>query len=313
MKFATNWHMYDYFRLQQQILNRRLRALGIAPILGQGLALLLFVALSFYLFYKTTYAAYLYCVMALSLLAPLGEKERNEFLKVQFSKVDYRKIRALENGLIVLPFALFLGYKLQLVLAWLLIFLALLSSVINRNSRLNFTLPTPFYHFPFEYAQGFRQNWALYLLAYFITWKAIEVDNFNLGVGSLALLGILGLIHYGKAENEYFVWIYACSAKQLLYKKIGTACGYLTLSALPLLLVLGVFFADKIWILLGVQVLTSLFLLTLILAKYSAYPGAMSVPQVLLLGISLWFPPLLFLVIPMFYRRAVERLNLILT
>lgn len=305
--------MYYYFFLQKQILNRRLKALGVAPILGYGLALLLFVALSLYLFYKTTYAAYLYSVMALSLLTPLSEKERNEFLKIQFSGVDYRKIRALENVLIVLPFALFLLYKVQILLAVLLLLLALLSSVINGGSRLNFTLPTPFFHFPFEYAQGFRQNWVLYLLAYFIAWKAIEVDNFNLGVGSLALLGILGLTHYGKAENEYFVWIYACSAKQFLYKKIGTACGYLSLSCIPLLLVLGCFFADKIWILLGVQVLMSLFLLTLILAKYSAYPDVMSLPQALLLGISLWFPPLLLLVVPMFYRRAVERLNLILT
>lgn len=305
--------MYYYFTLQGRILNRRFREWGLVPVLGYGLALVLFIALSLYLFYKTTSAAYLYCLIALSLLAPLSEKERNEFLKIQFSGLDYRKIRALENVLIVLPFSLFLLFKVQILLAALLILVALLSSVFNTGSRLNFTLPTPFYRFPFEYAQGFRQNWALYLLAYFIAWKAIEVDNFNLGVGSLALLGILGLTHYGKAENEYFVWIYVCSAKQFLYKKIGTACGYLSLSCIPLLLVLGCFFMDKIWILLGIQVLLSVFLLTLILAKYSAYPEVMSLPQALLLGISLWFPPLLLLVIPMFYRRAVERLNLLLT
>lgn len=305
--------MYYYFQLQLRILNRRLRELGVAPILGYGLAVLLFVALSLYLFYKTTYAAYFYSVMALSPLAPLSEKERNEFLKAQFSTKIYRQIRALENVLIVLPFALFLLLKVQVLLAALLVLLALLSSGVNNGSRLNFTVPTPFSHFPFEYAQGFRQNWVLYLLAYFITWKAIEVDNFNLGVGSLALLGILGLTHYGKAENEYYVWIYACTSKHFLYKKIGTACGYLSLVCAPLLLVLSCFFADKIWILLGVQVLMDLFLLTLILAKYSAYPDVMSLPQALLLGISLWFPPLLLLVVPMFYRRAVERLNIILT
>lgn len=305
--------MYYYFTLQQRILDRRLKELGVLPILGYGLALLLFIALSLYLFYKTTYAGYLYSAMALSLVAPLSEKDRNEFLKIQFSPTAYRQIRALENLLFALPFALFLLYKTQLLLTALLLLLALLCSLVNSGSRLNFTLPTPFFRFPFEYAQGFRQNWALYFLAYFIAWKAIEVDNFNLGVGSLGLLGILGLTHYGKAENEYFVWIYACSARQFLYKKIGAACTYLSLSCIPLLLILGWFFVDKIWILAGVQVLMSVFLLTLILAKYSAYPELMSLPQALLLGISLWFPPLLLITIPLFYRRAVERLNSLLT
>lgn len=305
--------MYYYFILQQRILDRRLKELGVVPVLGYGLALLLFIGLSLYLFYKTTYAPYVYSVIGLSLLTPLSEKERNEFLKIQFSSNLYRQIRALENLLMVWPFALFLLYKTQFLLAILLLLLALLSSLINSGSRLNFTLPTPFYRFPFEYAQGFRQNWALYFLAYFIAWKAIEVDNFNLGVGSLALLGIMGLTHYGKAENDYFVWMYACNAQQFLFKKIATACAYLILSCIPLLLILGWFFADKIWILVGVQVLLGVFLLTLILAKYSTYPASMSLPQALLLGISLWFPPLLLVTIPLFYRRAVAQLNLILT
>lgn len=305
--------MYYYFVLQERIVSRRLKEWGVAPILGYCLALVLFIILSFYLFFKTTYAAYLYSAIALSLLTTLSEKERNEFLKIHFSPLVYRQIRLLENVLLVLPFAFFLLYKAQFLFTALLLFIASLSSFANSGSRLNFTIPTPFYRFPFEYTQGFRQNWGLYFLAYFIAWKAIEVDNFNLGVGSLALLGILGLTHYGKAENEYFVWMYACNAKQFLYKKIGTACGYLVLSCIPLLLVLSCFFADKIWILLGVQALLNVFLLTLILAKYSAYPESMSLPQALLLGLSLWFPPLLLISIPLFYRRAVERLNLILT
>lgn len=305
--------MYFYFVLQQRILNRRFRELGLAPLPGYGLGLLLFIALSLYLFYKTSYAVYLYSFMALSLLVPLGDKARNEFLKNQFPLHTYRQIRALENGLLVLPFVLFLLYKIQLVAVALVLVFALLGSLFNGGSRLHFTLPTPFFHFPFEYAQGFRQNWVLYLLAYFIAWKAIEVDNFNLGVGSLVLLGILGISHYGKAENEYFIWIYACSAKQLLYKKTGTAWVYLWLSGAPLFLVLGWFFADKLWILLSLELLISVFLLTLILAKYAAYPDSISIPQALLMALSWGLPPLLLVLIPLFYRRATKHLNFILT
>ena len=301
-----------YFNLQYRILNRRLRELGLTPILGYLLGLLAFVGLSMYLFYKTSYAEYFYTLLALSSLSRLSERERNDFLRATFSMGEYRQIRMGENCGLVLPFAAYLLYAGQYALAGGLLLSALLLSQIQFGHRLHFTLPTPFYRYPFEFTQGFRRFWWLYLLAYFVGYKAVEVNNFNLGAGSLVFVFLLGISHYAQPENPYFVWIYASTARGFLFKKMATGLGYSSILALPLVLGLGWHFHGQVWILLGVQCLGYLFLATMLLAKYSAFPNEMSLPQALLLGLSFWFPPLLLFVIPLFYTRSLQRLNVVL-
>ena len=306
--------MRYYFTLQYRILNRRLTELGVNPILGYLLGVLAFVGLSWYLFVKTSYAGYLYALIALSSLSRLSERERNDFLQATFSGAIYRRIRGLENGLLVLPFALYLCYEREWMLALILVLSAGVLSVLQFKDRLNFTFPTPFYRYPFEFTQGFRRYWWLYSLAYFVGYKAVEVNNFNLGVGTLVFVVLLGTTHYAQPENPYFVWIYASSARGFLGKKMATALAYSSILALPLVLGLGLHFhgPGQVWILLGLQCLGYLFLVTMLLAKYSAFPNEMSLPQALLLGLSFWFPPLLLFVIPLFYTRSLQRLNVIL-
>lgn len=301
--------MYYYFSLQQRILSRKMEELGLHPVLGYFLGVLVFLGLSFYLFYKTTYASYIYAATGLSLVFAFGEKERNDFLKTAFPLSIYRRVRAVENALLVFPFVVFLCFQIEFLLAGGLLLSALLFSLFNSANRLNMTIPTPFYRFPFEFTTGFRKYWLLYLIAYFVAWKAIEVDNFNLGVGSLAFLCLLAMSHYAVPENDYYVWMYNCSPQQFLLKKTATAWLYLSLLALPLVLILSIFFWDKSWILLLVLGLGLFLIGAMILAKYSAYPREMSLPQVLFFGLSMWFPPLLLLVLPLFYKRAVQRLN----
>lgn len=215
--------MYYHFILQQRILSRKIQELGLHPILGYILSGLVFLAFSLYLFYKTTYASYIYVAMGLSLVLGFGEKERNDFLKIAFPLVRYRQIRALENALLVFPFVGFLCYQIEWLLAAGLMLSALLLSLVNTANRFNLTIPTPFFRFPFEFITGFRKYWLFYLIAYFVAWKAIEVDNFNLGVGSLAFLCLLGMSHYAMPENEYYVWMYKCTPRRFLLKKMATA------------------------------------------------------------------------------------------
>lgn len=306
---ATNRRMYYYFILQQRILNRKMEELGLHPFLGYFLGILVFFGLSFYLFYKMTYAGYIYAAIGLSLAFGFGEKERNDFLKTTFPLTSYRQVRAAENAMLVIPFVIFLSYKAEFLLAGGLLLSALLLSWFNSASRLNLTIPTPFFRFPFEFTTGFRKYWLLYLIAYFVAWKAIEVDNFNLGVGSLAFLCLLAMSHYALPENDYFVWMYNCTPRQFLLKKMATAWLYLSLLTFPLLLMLSIFFWDKSWILLLVLGLGLFLIGAMILAKYSAYPREMSLPQALFFGLGVWFPPLLLIVMPLFYKRAVQRLN----
>lgn len=301
--------MYYYFILQQRILNRKIKELGLQPILGYILGVLVFLGLSFYLFYKTTYAGYIYAAAGLSFVFGFGEKERNDFLKTTFPVSIYRQVRAAENGLLVLPFVVFLCYKTQILLAACLLLGALVTSLFNSGTRFNLTIPTPFFRFPFEFTTGFRKYWLLYVMAYFIAWKAIEVDNFNLGVGSLAFLSLLAMSHYALPENEYYVWIYNCTAQRFLLKKTATAWLYLSLLALPLVLILSVFFWDKSWILFLVLGLGLFLIWEMILAKYSAYPREMSLPQAVFFSLGIWFPPLLLVVVPLLYKKAVQQLN----
>lgn len=309
---ATNERMYYYFVLQQRILNRKIEELGLHPILGYLLGMLVFLGLSVYLFYKTPYAGYIYAATGLSLAFGFGEKERNDFLKTTFPLTSYRQVRAAENAMLVIPFVIFLSYKAEFLLAGGLLLSALLLSWFNSASRLNLTIPTPFFRFPFEFTTGFRKYWLLYLIAYFVAWKAIEVDNFNLGVGSLAILCLLAMSHYALPENDYFVWMYNCTPRQFLLKKIATACLYLSTLSLPLMVALSIFFWDKSWILLLVLGLGLFLIGAMILAKYSAYPQEMSLPQALFFGLGVWFPPLLLIVMPLFYKRAVQHLNVYL-
>jgi hypothetical protein len=301
--------MYYYFDIQQRILSRKMEELGLQPILGYIFGVLVFLGLSFYLFYKTTYAGYIYAAAGLSLVFGFGEKERNDFLKSTFPLSIYRQVRAIENGLLVLPFVVFLCYKTEILLASGLLLGAFVTSFFNSGSRLNMTIPTPFFRFPFEFTTGFRKYWLLYLIAYFVAWKAIEVDNFNLGAGSLAFVCLLAMSHYALPENDYYVWIYNCTPRRFLLKKTATAWLYLSMLTLPLVVVLSIFFWDKGWILLLVLGLGLFLIGAMILAKYSAYPQEMSLPQALFFGLSMWFPPMLLLVLPLFYKRAVQQLN----
>ena len=74
--------------------------MGVPVILGLILIGVLFIAGSVYLFYKLDIAPWIYALIVLSLLFNLGEKQRNNQLKIIFNSVQYSKIRVLENGII---------------------------------------------------------------------------------------------------------------------------------------------------------------------------------------------------------------------
>ncbi|MBK7030861.1 MAG: hypothetical protein IPH45_17360 [Bacteroidales bacterium] len=54
------------------------------------------------------------------------------------------------------------------------------------------------------------------------------------------------------------------------------------------------------------------FLITAILVKYASYPGKMYLPYLVLLGLSIYFPPLLFGLIPFLFFKSNQHLKEIL-
>lgn len=291
------------------MLNRYFSELGVAPILGYLFFGGLFFIGSFILFSRTPYAIYIYPFVAIACLSYLSETNRNDFLKSVFLDKDYQIVRVLENSLLVLPFCGFLLYQSQFLVALLLLLSSSIFAFININQSLNYTLPTPFYKLPFEFTVGFRKTFFAFPLIYFLTYKAIEVGNFNLGAFSLLLIYAVCMSFYIEAEKSYFVWIFAETPKEFLMQKMKTGLLYSTLLGVPVLLSLGFFFPIKIPILLGIMALGYLYLLMILLAKYSKFPHKISLPQSIIMFFAVGIPPLLLLIIPYFYSKSLQQLQ----
>jgi len=220
-------------------------------------------------------------------------------------------LRLIENFLVVSPFIAFLAYKQLFPAMLILSTITLVISLVNFNSTFNFTIPTPFYRRPYEFAVGFRNTFYLFIMTYSLTFIAISVGNFNLGIFSLLLVFFITLTFYSKPEDLYFVWSFIDSPKGFLMKKIRTGLVYSTMLSTPILIILSIFFSE-IKILLIFQLLGYIYLITIILAKYSAYPNEMSLPQGILFSLSLMLPPALFITIPLFYYQSIKSLTSIL-
>jgi hypothetical protein len=304
--------MHYYFGLQLRLLNRRLADFGLHPLAGYSISLLAFIALSLYLFFKTDIAFYLYCLIAISFVFGRSETSRNEFLKTCFKTLDYFKIRIIENLLITAPFIAFLLYKQFFLPAALLLLISTILAFYTFKSSLAFTIPTPFSRKPFEFIIGFRNTFYLVFFAYFLTVMAVLAGNFNLGIFALLVVIVICTTYYAKPEGIFYVWIFSSSSKGFLFHKIKTGLLYSTILSLPIIVGLVIFFPKNVGVILGFQCLGYLYLITVILAKYSIFPEKMNLPEVLIIISSVSFPPLLLGVIPFFYFKSINRLKEIL-
>ena len=291
------------------MLHRKIIGFGIPLLVGYFLIPIAFFLLSKYLFSKTQFAGYLYVLIALSLMVKLSAPKRNDFLRSVFSARDYPGLRMIENFLCSIPFLAFLMYKGHFLFVLGLGILTIFLAFFNFRSTLNFTIPTPFGKEPFEFTVGFRKTFYLFPVAYFLTFMSISVGNLNLGVFSLIAVGLICISYYSKPENEYFVWNFNLSSKDFLWRKIKFSSIYFTLLSLPIVIAISIYFFEDILILMGVLLLCYIYLATVVLAKYSAYPGEMNLPQVILIVISLVFPPIIPGVIAFFYSQSVKILN----
>jgi hypothetical protein len=302
----------QYFTLQFTIFKRQLIELGLNPFLGFILIIIAFYGFSNYLFAKTEYANYLYIIIALRVILPYSEINRNDFLKFTFPKKIYFKIRILENLIAVLPFIIFLCYKVAFYPILLLVILSILISFFNVNKKIILVIPTPFYRKPFEFIVGFRKLLIGFLFAYFLTLISVLYDNFNLGIFSLALVFLICLSFYIEPEKEFYVWIYKFKVNGFIFNKVLTAILHSTIVSLPITITLIVFFQIDGKAVIAFQALAYFYLVMIVLAKYAAYPKKMSLQQGILLALGTSMPPLLLVLIPFFYIQSQYRLKEIL-
>ena len=292
--------------------NRRFKDTGFEPLLAYLILTVVFVGLSIYLFEKTEFAEYIYVLYALSLIGKLSEARRTEFLKICFGDIKLKKIRVTENLICSLPFLIFPLYKQLFLSALLLFVLATILALLNFRTTLSFTIWTPFSKRPFEFTTGFRNTFYLFFAAYALTVIAISVNNFNLGVFALLLVFATTLSYYTKPENEYYVWTYKSNAREFLFSKIKTAMLFSTSLALPIAIVLAIFYPQTIGILSLFFLVGWAFLISVIVSKYSAYPDEINITQGILLALCIWFPPILVVLIPYLFKKSENRLSSLL-
>lgn len=224
----------------------------------------------------------------------------------------FKRLRVLENLIVCIPFVFILVYKSNFIEASILFLLSIILVLVSFQTNLNFTIPTPFSKRPFEFLVGFRKTFFIFPIAYALTVIAINVDNLNLGVFSMLLIFLTTLSFYTKPENEYYVWIHAETPKSFLKNKIIVATKFVALLVSPILFSLLIFYLTDFGMILLFFLIGLLFLWTIILAKYSAYPDEMNLPEGIIIALSIFFPPILLIIIPFFYGKSINRLKSIL-
>ena len=303
--------MKDYFDLQLVMTNRKIKEAGFNPVLGYLLGLIVFFLLSEYIFHKTEFAKYLVILVCFSFQLKLSENRRTDFLISTFGDKSKNKIRVLENLIVCIPFVSILTYKILFLEAIILFVSSITIALFSFRTSLNFTIPTPFSKNPFEFLTGFRKTFLIFPLAYALTAIAINVDNFNLGIFSMLLISITTLSYYSKPEEEYYVWVHADTTKSFLKKKIIIATKNYILLTIPILISLLIFYPIKFGLILLFLFIGILFLWTILLAKYSAFPEEIHLSEGFIIAFTILFPPLILVVIPYLYTKSINNLKLI--
>lgn len=305
--------MNYYFKLQGIRFIRHLKDFGINPVIGIGLIVLVFIGVSSAIFLYTPYAPILYVVFAISILNSLNSSTRIEMLKVSFDEFNYFKIRVLEHLIAGSPFLFFLLFKKELPSSLLLIVLLVLLACVDKKKSINFKIATPFKNSPFEFPIGFRKYYWVYFIMYFITGIAVYVGNFNLGVFAMLTLILTSFSFYSITEPDYYVWTFNHGPKEFLKTKMKT--GFLNgLKGIsPIAAILIIAFPSNFWIVLVFALLGQMYLIANIVLKYAFYPSNVEIYQAVLFPLLIFFPPLLFLVIPYYYQKSLENLNHITT
>ena len=301
-----------YFKLQAKIIWRRIGAWGVNPYLAVILFAAGYIFLTESLFSKTEYAAHVLLLSMVTMQMRLLNKNRNEFLALTFPANQFRILRWVENILIALPFMISMlihGAYVEVMIA-----VAASSALIftTTKSRTSVVIPTPFAKRPFEFIIGFRNSYVLIALAYLLLIGSYSLQNSNWGIAAFVFLTLIILNFFSKPEHEMFVWNYSKKPAPFLTYKILQSLRQASLLMAPMILVLLFMYPQDYIKIISFLGLAFVYIITIILAKYSAYPNEMNVPQGILIALSLYFPPILFAVIPYFYIQSNKNLQFLL-
>tara|TARA_B110000046_G_scaffold38559_1_gene42396 strand:+ start:12500 stop:13429 length:930 start_codon:yes stop_codon:yes gene_type:complete len=303
----------QYFSIHRIRFERASLEFGLDSLVSYLFLLILFVGLSFVWMSKGKLTQWTYICPPTFVLFFISHPDRLQFYKQIYSEYTYSTIRWIENFMIVIPFLLFM-----LVNSLFLPFIALLSITIilslkDRKLLTSIVLPTPFYRFPFEFTSGFRYSWILIIGLYALTIISCWVSNEALAIFSVLTLALTSILYYQNPETEYFIWIHNMDSKTFIIHKIKIAICYTLLIIIPMFILVVVMWPSYLLLTVSGVLSALMFLATLIAAKYTMYPQLFNLPLVLALLLGLVAPPLLLILFPILYNKAIKNLKPILS
>lgn len=311
--------MLEYFRLQRTLLERQLVEWRLAPWLVYVLVPLLVLGGTHLLLRRSEHAVWLVVMSGLSVVERLSGPARNDFLRGLYRGSDYRKLRLMENGLIVFPLVVMLAiYALVLPSlscgagALVLGMVGMSGAWWIRRPRSGRALPTPFSREPFEFATGFRRFWWVFVLVVFVMAQGLRVGNYELCLFMSLVVALTGCQMVSQPEPGFFVWIHSLTAKAFLRRKILLGLKHQLILTLPTLLLVLAIFPQQWLTTLVVGLLGLAYLLLWMLVKYAVFPQEINVGHAFIIALGMVFFPALLILIPMYYQRALARVAIVL-
>ncbi|MFT7105440.1 MAG: hypothetical protein ACJAQ5_002561 [Flavobacteriales bacterium] len=301
--------MNYYFKLQVTRASRFFRDQGIHPWLGAILACALFISSAFYAKSQLEYAEWYIALIGISVVMKSSNEIRIQFLEGIFQTKSLRPIRLIEQHLFALPFLLFLIASSDWLPAACLYLATVLSAFMVVSNKTRKGIPTPFAKNPFEYIVGFRKTWIVFPFAMLVLLLGWKEENGGLAIASIAIVALVSMSFGYKPEVPEYIWMHSKSPKQFLLHKLKNTVLQAQILLLPFTITSVLLFPDFGLVATIVHLMCTLFLVTLVLAKYAAYPYEINVSQSMLLGLCLWFPPLFIAVLPKFFLDGIKKLT----
>ncbi|RJE70421.1 hypothetical protein [Reichenbachiella sp. MSK19-1] len=296
-----------YLLLQTKRANRYVREAGIHPMVIYVLLIGVFAFVSLLLLEQVEHGQMIYVGLGVFVVSAIKPNER--FL-MQMAHRQVFWIRVFIGLILTVPFVLFLGfYGGYLEIGGLLVMTWLLSVKSFSPVFSSRVVPTPFAQRPFEFMIGFRRSYLVLVLSFTLSLVSVYVDNFNVGLFSLSVVLLLILGFYSYTEPRYYVWNFAGSAQQYLRQKLCFLLINTMILIVPICMVLFIGFSEMYLGVVAVVVLGLLYIILAMLIKYAYLHRGLDVLKSILFVCCLFMPPLLLVLIPLIYAKALKNVT----
>ena len=297
-----------FFRRQ----SRRFRSWGLHPFLGYLGVPLLFILGSYMAFEKLIYPAYLYSLCGLGMVYTVHHRQDLRFLKTHLSSHLFQNVKTAIGVLVVLPFVVFLCWKMCFVHATLLLLATLFVGFLPHFYSKSATIPLPFLYSMYEFPVGWRRSWFAILGLYILSGIGVNVGNFNLCMVAIGCMGLLGIGYITPLEPDTYIWVYKTKPKIFILQKIKHLALSFLILVLPQMSMAMIQFPEHTSILAVFVLLITLFLATIQMMKYAYYPNQIHIVGVILLVLCIVFPPAYLGISPVYFSKSTSNLKTIL-